>query len=60
MEDLLEKGVIRKSHSQYNTQAFLILKLQEGQRMTDYHLLEKKVVFNAFPMPTAEHFFSGL
>ena len=55
VQDLLDKGVIRKSYSQYASPAFLVPKPSGGQRMVvDYRLLNKKIVFDAFPMPNVE------
>jgi hypothetical protein len=60
VQDLLEKGVIRKSFSQYASPAFLVAKPQGGYRMVvDCRLLNKKVVFDAFPMPSVEHAFAN-
>jgi hypothetical protein len=54
-QDLLRKGVIRKSYSQYASPAFLVPKHDGGHRMVvDYRLLDRKIVFDAFPMPTVE------
>jgi hypothetical protein len=59
VNDLLEKGVVKKSFSQYASPAFLVPKPQGGYRMViDYRLLNKKVVFDAFPMPSVEHAFA--
>jgi hypothetical protein len=58
VQDLLEKGVVRKSNSQYASPTFLVPKPNGGHRMViDYRLLNKKVVFDAFPMPTVENAF---
>jgi hypothetical protein len=60
VDELLKKGVIRKSFSQYASPAFLVPKHQGGYRMViDYRLLNKKVVFDAFLMPSVEHAFSN-
>jgi hypothetical protein len=59
VQDLLKKGVVKKSYSQYASPAFLVPKPQGGYRMVvDYRLLNKKVVFDAFPMPSLEHAFA--
>jgi hypothetical protein len=59
-QDLLEKGVVRKSFSQYASPAILVRKPQGGYRMViDYRLLNKKVVFDAFSMPSVEHAFAN-
>jgi hypothetical protein len=59
VQDLLDKGVVRRRSSQYASPAFLVPKPHGGYRMVvDYHLLNKKVVFDAFPMPTVEHAFA--
>jgi hypothetical protein len=58
VEDLLDKGVVRSS-SQYASPAFLVPKPHGGYRMVvDYRLLNREVVFDAFPMPTVEHAFA--
>jgi hypothetical protein len=60
VQDLLEKGVVRKSFSQYASPAFLVPKPQGGYRIViDYRLLNKRVVFDAFPMPSVEHAFAN-
>jgi hypothetical protein len=60
VDDLLEKGVVKKSFSQYASPAFLVPKPQGRYRMViDYRLLNKKVVFDAFPMPSVEHAFAN-
>jgi hypothetical protein len=49
VEDLLDKGVIRKSFSQYASPAFLMPKPHGAYRMVvDYRLLNKKVGFTLF------------
>ncbi|PNF31069.1 hypothetical protein B7P43_G17391, partial [Cryptotermes secundus] len=59
VQDLLDKGVVRKSYSQYASPAFLVPKPSGGQRMViDYRLLNKKIVFDAFPMPNVESAFA--
>jgi transposase InsO family protein len=59
VQDLLDKGVIRKSYSQYASPAFLVPKPSGGQRMVvDYRRLNKKIVFDAFPMPNVESAFA--
>jgi hypothetical protein len=59
VQDLLKKGVVKKSYSQYASPAFLVPKPQGGYQMVvDYRLLNKKVVFHAFPMPSLEHAFA--
>jgi hypothetical protein len=53
VQDLIDKGVVTKSYSQYASPAFLVPKPNGGHRMVvDYRLLNKKVMFDAFPMPT--------
>jgi hypothetical protein len=60
VQGLLKQGVIRKSCSHYASPAFLVPKPQGGYRMVvDYRLLNKKVVFDAFPMPSPEHAFAN-
>jgi hypothetical protein len=55
-----KKGVVKKSYSQYASPAFLVPKPQGGYRMVvGYRLLNKKVVFDAFPMPSLEHAFAN-
>jgi hypothetical protein len=47
--------VVKKSHAQYASPAFLVPKPSSGYRIVvDYHLLNKKIVFDAFPMPNVE------
>jgi hypothetical protein len=59
VQDLCEKAVIKKSYSQYASPAFLAPKPRGGYRMVvDYRLLNKKVVFDTFPLPTIEYAFS--
>jgi hypothetical protein len=59
IQDLLNKGVVKKSYSQYASPAFLVPKPQGRYRMVvDYRLLNKKVVFDAFPMPSLEYAFA--
>jgi hypothetical protein len=59
VQDLLDKGVICKSRSQYASPAFLVPKPHGGHRLVmDYRLVNKKVVFDSFPMPSIEHSFS--
>jgi hypothetical protein len=56
----MSKGVIRKSYSQYASPAFLVPKPSGGQRMgVDYLLLNKRIVFGAFPMPNVESAFAN-
>ncbi|PNF41459.1 hypothetical protein B7P43_G13385 [Cryptotermes secundus] len=60
VNDLLQKGVVCKSTSQYASPAFLVPKSSGGYGMVvDYHLLNKKVRFDAFPMPSIELAFSN-
>jgi hypothetical protein len=60
VQDLLQKGVIKKSFSQYASPAFLVPKPYGKYRMViDYRLLNKKVAFDAFPMPSVEHAFAN-
>jgi hypothetical protein len=60
VQDLLDKGVVKKSYSQFASPAFLVPKPNGGHRMVvDYRLVNKKVVFDAFPMPTVEHAFAN-
>jgi hypothetical protein len=60
VNDLLEKGVVKKSFSQYASPAFLVPKPQGGYRMViDYRLLNKRIVFDAFPMPSVERAFAN-
>jgi hypothetical protein len=56
----MRKGVVRKSYSQYASPAFLVPKPSGGQRMVvDYRLLNRKIVFDAFPMPNVEAAFAN-
>jgi hypothetical protein len=60
VNNLLQEGVVRKSNSQYSSPAFLVPKPSGGYRMVvDYRLLNKKVVFDAFPMPNVEQAFAN-
>jgi hypothetical protein len=60
VQDLVEKGVVKKSYSQYASPAFLVPKPGGGYRMVvDYRLLNKKIVFDAFPMPNVECAFAN-
>jgi transposase InsO family protein len=60
VQDLLDKGVVRKSYSQYASPAFLVPKPNGGQRMVvDYRLVNRKIVFDAFPMPNVEGAFAN-
>jgi hypothetical protein len=59
VQDLIDKGVVVRSYSQYASPAFLVPKPNGGHWMVvDYRLLNKKVVFDAFPVPTVEHAFA--
>jgi hypothetical protein len=60
VQELLDKGVVRKSHTKYASPAVLVPKTNGGLRMVvDYRLVNKKVVFDATPMPTVEHAFAN-
>jgi hypothetical protein len=60
VQEFIDKGVIMKSRSQYASPAFLVPKTNGGLRMVvDYRLVYKKVIFDAFPMPTVEHAFAN-
>jgi hypothetical protein len=60
VNNLLKEGVVRKSNSQYSIPAFLVPKPSGGYRMVvDYRLLNKVVVFDAFPMPSVEKAFAN-
>jgi hypothetical protein len=60
VNDLLQEGVVRKSNYQYSSPAFLVPKPSGGYRMVvDYRLLNKVVVFDAFPMPSVEQVFAN-
>jgi hypothetical protein len=59
VQDLVEKGVVKKSYSQYASPAFLVPKPGGGYRIVvDYRLLNK-IVFDAFPMPNVECTFAN-
>jgi hypothetical protein len=46
VEDLLNKGVVRRRYSQYAILAFVVPKLHGSHRIVvDYCLLKKKLVF---------------
>jgi hypothetical protein len=48
LHDLLEKGAVKKSYSQYASPAFLVPKPSGDQRMVvDYRLVNNKIVFDA-------------
>jgi hypothetical protein len=50
----------KKSYSQYASPAFLVPKPSGGQRMVvDYRLVNKKIVFDAFPMPNVDCAFAN-
>jgi hypothetical protein len=60
VQDLIKKGVIRKSYSQYASPTFLVPKpFGEHRVVVDYRLLKRKVVFDAFPMPNVESTFQN-
>jgi hypothetical protein len=60
VQDLLEKGVVRKSFFQYASPAFLVPKPQGGYRMViDNRFLNKRVVFDVFHMRSVEHAFAN-
>ena len=60
VNELMDKGVVRKSYSQYASPAFLVPNSSGGHRMVvDYRLLNKKIVFDAFPMPSVEFAFAN-
>jgi hypothetical protein len=60
VQDLLEKGVVKKSYSQYASLAFLVRKPNGGQRMVvDYRLLNTKILFDAFPMTNVKCAFAN-
>jgi hypothetical protein len=60
IQDLVDKGVVNKSFSQYASPAFLLPKPGGGYRIVvDYRLLNKKVVFDAFPTPNIECAFAN-
>jgi hypothetical protein len=59
VQDLLDKGGVRKSYSQYASPAFLVPKPSGGQRMViHYRRLNKKIVVDAFPLPNVESAFA--
>jgi hypothetical protein len=46
---------VRRSYSQYSSPAFLVPKPGGGQRIVvDYRRLNKKIVFDAFPMSNVD------
>lgn len=59
VNDLLAKGVIRRSVSDYASPAFLVPKRSPEQyRMViDYKKLNDKIIFDTFPLPTVENTF---
>lgn len=59
--NLLAVGVIRPSRSNFVSPAFLVNKPNSGHRLVvDYCKLNKKFVFNCFPLPTLESAFHHL
>jgi hypothetical protein len=59
VQDLMDKGVVKKSYSQYASPAFLVPKPSGGHMVVvDYRLLNK-IVFDAFPMPHIECAFAN-
>jgi hypothetical protein len=58
VSDLLKRGVVRESNSDYASPAFLFPKPNGKFRMVvDYRKLNQKVKFDYFPMPTIENAF---
>jgi hypothetical protein len=55
VNELLDQGVIRVSRSPYASPAFLIPKPNgEVRLVVDYRKVNKKVVFDSYPMPTID------
>jgi hypothetical protein len=58
VDDLLRKGVVRPSKSPFASPAFLIGKPEGGHRMVvDYRKVNKKICFDAYPLPTLDQAF---
>jgi hypothetical protein len=58
VNELLEKGVVRLSKSQYASPAFLVPKNGVGFRMVvDYRKVNSKIISDSYPMPTIEQAF---
>lgn len=61
IKQLLEKGIIEKSTSPYASPAFLIDKASGGKRLcSDYRAINKKIIYDSYPMPSIESVFQYL
>lgn len=55
IKELLSKDIIEKSSSPYASPAFLIDKENGGKRLCcDYRSINKKVIYDSYPMPSVE------
>jgi hypothetical protein len=60
VQDLMNKGVVMNSYSQYASPVYLVPKPTGCRGMVvDYHLLNKKNMFDAFPMSNVECAFAN-
>ena len=57
INELLEQGVIRPSKSPYASPAFIIPNSGGDFRMMYYRMVNAKVVFDSYPMPTIDQAF---
>jgi hypothetical protein len=58
VQDLERQGVVQASQSPYASPAFLLTKPDGGYRMVvDYRKVNKKIAFDAYPLPTLEQAF---
>jgi hypothetical protein len=58
VDDLVRKGVVRPSKSPFASPAFLMEKPEGGHRMVvDYRKVNKKICFDAYPLPTLDQAF---
>lgn len=61
INQLLDKGIIEKSSSPYASPAFLVDKASGGKRLCcDYRAVNKKIVYDSYPMPSIESVFQYL
>jgi hypothetical protein len=60
VEDLQKQGVVRASKSPFASPAFLVEKPEGGYRMVvDYRKVNKKICFDAYPLPTLDQAFQS-
>ncbi|KRH94115.1 putative LTR transposition [Pseudoloma neurophilia] len=61
IQDLINRKIIRESHSCYASPAFPILKADKSIRLIiDFRKLNKKTVKESFPFPNIDHLLTGL